>query len=165
MEGSNSQTLLDKVKNAVVKKRVPKLRAGDTVRVHVRIVEGSKERIQVFEGIVLKRTGGTGPNATFTVRKVSFNIGVERTFFLHSPRIEKIEIVRHGHVRRARLFYLRPLRGKAARIRAKHLWEKDRESEEESAATESAETISPSGNGNGASQPVMMEETATPSEP
>lgn len=91
---------------------------GDTVKVHFKIVEGEKERIQVFEGVVIrKRKGGVG--ATFTVRKVSYGIGVERIFPLHSPRIEKIEIVNRGRVRRARLYYLRHLRGKAARIKTK----------------------------------------------
>jgi large subunit ribosomal protein L19 len=97
---------------------LPNFNVGDTVRIHFKIVEGEKERIQVFEGVVIrKRKGGVG--ATFTVRKVSYGIGVERIFPLHSPRIEKIEIVNRGRVRRARLYYLRKLRGKAARIKTK----------------------------------------------
>ncbi len=97
---------------------LPDFSVGDTVKVHFKIVEGEKERIQVFEGVVIrKRKGGVG--ATFTVRKVSYGIGVERIFPLHSPRIEKIEVVNRGRVRRARLYYLRHLRGKAARIKTK----------------------------------------------
>lgn len=97
---------------------LPNFSVGDTVRVHFKIVEGEKERIQVFEGVAIrKRKGGVG--ATFTVRKVSYGIGVERIFPLHSPRIEKIDIVNRGRVRRARLYYLRKLRGKAARIKTK----------------------------------------------
>ena len=97
---------------------LPDFKVGDTVRVHVKIIEGEKERTQVFEGVVISRRQG-GSRATFTVRKVSYGIGVERIFPLHSPRIEKIEIVNRGRVRRARLYYLRKLRGKAARIRTK----------------------------------------------
>ena len=98
---------------------IPAFRPGDTVCVHTKIVEGTKERIQTFQGVVLKRHKGVQADATFTVRKISFNIGVERTFFVHSPRLEKIELVSRGEVRRARLFYLRPLRGKATRIKSK----------------------------------------------
>jgi large subunit ribosomal protein L19 len=94
---------------------VPRFRAGDTVKVHVKVREGNKERIQVFEGIVIARRGG-GTRETFTVRKISSSIGVERIFPLHSPIIDRIEVVRHGKVRRAKLYYLRNLRGKAARI-------------------------------------------------
>ena len=94
----------------------PDFRPGDTVRVHAKVVEGSRERIQVFEGVVIKRQNG-GIHETFTVRKISYGVGVERTFPLHSPRIEKIEIVRRGKVRRAKLYYMRNLRGKAARIK------------------------------------------------
>ncbi len=108
------------IEKTFLKKKVPDFRAGDTVKVHARIVEGSKERIQIFEGVVLKRSKQSKrSNATFTVRKISYNIGVERTFLLHSPRIERIEVVKQGAVRRARIFYLRPLRGKAARIENK----------------------------------------------
>jgi len=98
-----------------LRKDIPVFRPGDTLRVHVKVIEGSRERIQVFEGVVIKRRGG-GISETFTVRKVSYGVGVERTFPLHSPRIEKIEVVRRGKVRRAKLYYLRNLRGKAARI-------------------------------------------------
>jgi len=99
-----------------VRTDLPDFKAGDTVRVHVKIVEGDKERTQIFQGVVIsKRKGGT--RATFTVRKVSYGIGVERIFPLYSPRIEKIEVVSRGKVRRAKLYYLRKLRGKAARIK------------------------------------------------
>ncbi|HHT41977.1 MAG TPA: 50S ribosomal protein L19 [Firmicutes bacterium] len=94
----------------------PEFGPGDTVRVHAKVVEGTNERIQVFEGVVIKRTGG-GINENFTVRKVSQGVGVERTFPVHSPRIEKIEVVRYGQVRRARLYYLRERSGRAARIK------------------------------------------------
>ena len=99
-----------------LKKEVPNFGPGDTVRVHVKIVEGKRERIQVFEGVVLKRQGG-GIQETFTVRKISFNVGVERTFPVHSPRIEKIEVTRKGKVRRAKLYYLRDRVGKAAKVK------------------------------------------------
>ncbi len=99
---------------------VPDFKPGDTIRVHARITEGEKERIQVFQGVVIrKRKGNTG--ATFTVRKVSYGIGVERIFPMHSPSIDKIEIVSRGKVRRGRLYYLRQLRGKAARIKEKRM--------------------------------------------
>ncbi len=95
---------------------LPKFRAGDTVRVHVNIVEGSRERVQVYEGVVIKRRGG-GISQTFTVRKISYGVGVERTFPVNTPKIAKIEVLRRGKVRRAKLYYLRNLRGKAARIK------------------------------------------------
>jgi large subunit ribosomal protein L19 len=94
---------------------LPDLGPGDTVRVHVKVREGEKERIQVFEGVVIGRKGG-GVRETFTVRKVSYSVGVERVFPVHSPGIDRIEVVRHGRVRRAKLYYLRSLRGKAARL-------------------------------------------------
>ncbi len=94
---------------------IPQFGPGDTVRVHVKVREGEKERIQVFEGVVIGRRGG-GVRESFTVRKVSYSIGVERVFPLHSPSIDRIEVVRHGRVRRAKLYYLRTLKGKAARL-------------------------------------------------
>ncbi len=99
-----------------LKPDIPAFRPGDTVRVHVRVVEGERQRIQVFEGVVIRRRGG-GVSETFTVRRVSYGVGVERTFPIHSPRVDRIEVIRLGRVRRARLYYLRKLRGKAARIR------------------------------------------------
>lgn len=95
---------------------IPNFRPGDTVRVHVKVVEGNRERIQVFEGVVINRKSG-GVRETFTVRRISYNVGVERTFPVHSPRIDKIEVMRCGIVRRAKLYYLRSLTGKAARIK------------------------------------------------
>lgn len=97
---------------------IPAFKPGDTVRVHVKVVEGTRERIQVFEGAVIRRQG-SGARETFTVRRISYGIGVERTFPVHSPRIEKIEVARRGIVRRAKLYYLRNLTGKAARIKEK----------------------------------------------
>ena len=97
---------------------VPEFRPGDTLKVHVRVVEGSRSRIQVFQGAVIRRQGG-GIRETFTVRKVSFGVGVERTFPVHTPVIEKIEVVTRGDVRRAKLYYLRDLRGKKAKIKEK----------------------------------------------
>lgn len=99
---------------------IPDFRPGDTVAVHIRIVEGNKERIQIFQGVVLKYSRGT-MDASFTVRKVSHGVGVEKTFPLHNPRVEKIELVTRGRVRRSRLYYLRSRRGKAARIRERGL--------------------------------------------
>ena len=106
----------DAIDQASLKSDLPAFRAGDTVKVHVKVIEGSRSRIQVFQGVVIRRHGG-GVGETFTVRKVSFGVGVERTFPLHSPNIDKIEVASHGVVRRAKLYYLRDLRGKAARIR------------------------------------------------
>ena len=99
-----------------LKSDLPAFRPGDTVRVHVKVVEGTRERIQVFEGVVIKRRG-SGISETFTVRKISYGVGVERTFPVHSPKIDRLEVVRRGKVRRAKLYYLRHLRGKAARIK------------------------------------------------
>ncbi|EEB64200.1 MULTISPECIES: 50S ribosomal protein L19 [Corynebacterium] len=108
--------ILDKVDAAYLRDDVPEFRAGDTVEVDVKIVEGKTERIQVFKGVVIRRQGG-GVRETFTVRKMSFGIGVERTFPVHSPNIDEIRVVFKGDVRRAKLYYLRNLRGKAARIK------------------------------------------------
>lgn len=99
-----------------MKSGIPAFRAGDTVRVAVKIKEGNRERVQMFEGVVMRRRG-EGLSKTFTVRRVSYGVGVERTFLLHSPRLESIEVVRRGKVRRARIYYLRQLRGKKARIK------------------------------------------------
>jgi large subunit ribosomal protein L19 len=98
------------------KANIPTFQSGDTVRVHVRVVEGEKERIQAFEGVVIARKGGSN-RETFTVRKISYGMGVERIFPLHSPMIEKIDVIRQGRVRRAKLYYLREKKGRAARIR------------------------------------------------
>lgn len=108
----------DELDKASMKADIPAFRAGDTVKVHVKVVEGTRSRIQVFQGVVIRRHGA-GVAETFTVRKVSFGIGVERTFPLHTPIIDKIEVVTRGDVRRAKLYYLRDLRGKAAKIKEK----------------------------------------------
>ncbi len=107
---------IDKIESEQLKKNVPSFKAGDTVRVHLKIKEGTKERIQVFEGLVIAKKHG-GIRETFIVRKISFGIGVERIFPLHSSRIKKIDIIKRGKVRRAKLYYLRNLKGKAARIK------------------------------------------------
>ena len=108
--------MLDLLEEESRKTNIPSFGAGDTVRVHVRVVEGEKERIQMFEGVVIARKGGSN-RETFTVRKISYGTGVERLFPLHSPMIDKIDVVREGRVRRAKLYYLRSKRGRAARIR------------------------------------------------
>ncbi len=108
--------LIDEINAASLREDVPAFRPGDTVKVHVKVVEGSRSRIQVFQGVVIARSG-SGISETFTVRKVSFGTGVERTFPVHTPSIDKIEVVTHGDVRRAKLYYLRDLRGKAAKIK------------------------------------------------
>ena len=110
--------ILDVVDAASLRKDIPQFRAGDELKIHVRVIEGSKSRLQVFQGIVIGRRGD-GVRETFTIRKVSYGVGVERTFPVHTPVIEKIELVTKGDVRRAKLYYLRDLRGKAAKIREK----------------------------------------------
>ena len=110
--------ILDAVDAASLRKDIPQFRAGDELKIHVRVIEGSKSRLQVFQGIVIRRQGD-GVRETFTIRKVSYGVGVERTFPVHTPVIEKIELVKKGEVRRAKLYYLRDLRGKAAKIREK----------------------------------------------
>jgi len=107
---------LDAVDAASLRTDIPEFRPGDTLKVHVRVVEGNKSRIQVFQGVVIRRAGG-GVRETFTVRKVSYGVGVERTFPVHSPIIDKVEVVTRGDVRRAKLYYLRDLRGKKAKIK------------------------------------------------
>jgi len=109
---------LDDVDKASLRDDIPAFRAGDNVKVHVKVIEGTRSRVQVFQGVVIRRHGG-GIGETYTVRKISFGVGVERTFPLHSPVIEKIEVVTRGDVRRAKLYYLRDLRGKAAKIKEK----------------------------------------------
>lgn len=113
--------LIQELNQAQMKQELPQFRVGDTVRVHFRIVEGEKERIQVYEGVCIGRKGGEGPHATFTVRRVAFGEGVERVFPLHSPRVEKVEVTREGQVRRAKLYFLRDRVGKGARVKAKQL--------------------------------------------
>ena len=108
--------LIDQIDAASLRDDVPAFRAGDTLRVHVRVVEGSRTRTQVFQGVVIARQDG-GVRETFTIRKISFGVGVERTFPVHTPIIERIEVVTRGDVRRAKLYYLRNLRGKAAKIK------------------------------------------------
>ncbi|GGU56327.1 MULTISPECIES: 50S ribosomal protein L19 [Lentzea] len=110
--------ILDALDAQSLRSDIPSFRAGDTLKVHVRVIEGSRERVQVFQGVVIRRQGG-GIRETFTVRKVSFGVGVERTFPVHSPNISEIEVVTRGDVRRAKLYYLRDLRGKAAKIKEK----------------------------------------------
>lgn len=108
--------LINQLEKEYLKEQVPDFSPGDTVRVHFKVVEGSRERIQIFEGVVIKRRG-SGLGESFTVRRISYGVGVERVFPLHSPRIEKVEVIRKGLVRRAKLYYVRKLRGKAARIK------------------------------------------------
>lgn len=118
MTTQSNGTILQKLESQYVRSDLPQFRVGDTVAVHYRIVEGDKTRVQVFKGLVIKRHRA-GARSTFTVRKVSFGVGVERTFVLHSSRIEKVDLLARGIVRRARLFYLRELSGKKARVREK----------------------------------------------
>ncbi|HYK73202.1 MAG TPA: 50S ribosomal protein L19 [Pseudoneobacillus sp.] len=110
------QQLIKEITQEQLRTDLPAFRPGDTVRIHVKVIEGTRERIQLFEGVVIKRRGG-GVSETFTVRKVSYGVGVERTFPVHTPKIAKLEVIRRGKVRRAKLYYLRNLRGKKARIK------------------------------------------------
>lgn len=110
--------IIKSIEHEQLKSKIPDLKIGDTVRVHVRIKEGNKERIQVFEGIIIKKQGG-GVNATFTVRRISYGVGVEKTFLVHSPLLEKVEVIRVGKARRAKLYYLRDRVGKAAKTKEK----------------------------------------------
>ena len=110
--------IIDQIDKEQMRFDMPDFRVGDTVKVHIRIIEGNKERVQVFEGVVIRRKSG-GMAASYTVRKVTHGVGVEKTFPLHSPRVEKVDVVTRGKVRRAKLYYLRSLRGKAARIKEK----------------------------------------------
>jgi large subunit ribosomal protein L19 len=114
--GGIVMNIIEVLEKEQLKENIPNFRPGDTVKVHVKVVEGNRERIQIFEGVVIKRQGSS-VRETFTVRRVSYGVGTERTFPLHSPRLDKIEVVRRGIVRRAKLYYLRNLTGKAARIK------------------------------------------------
>jgi large subunit ribosomal protein L19 len=145
----NKTDLVDK---AYLRTDVPEFRPGDTVKVHVRVVEAGRERIQVFQGVVIRRQGG-GLQETFTVRKISFGVGVERTFPMHSPSIGKLEIVSRGRVRRAKLYYLRERRGKKARIRERRL------GDEELAAIAAAEADRAAA-ANGAEEPAVEGDAA-----
>jgi large subunit ribosomal protein L19 len=139
--------IIKSIEHEQLKNKIPELKIGDTVRVHVRIKEGNKERIQVFEGIIIKKQGG-GLNATFTVRRISYGVGVEKTFLVHSPLVEKVEVVRVGKARRAKLYYLRDRVGKSAktkekvgaRIETKEITVKEEIVPGESESAESAET-------------------------
>ena len=140
--------IIKSIEHEQLKNKIPELKIGDTVRVHVRIKEGNKERIQVFEGIIIKKQGG-GVNATFTVRRISYGVGVEKTFLVHSPLVEKVEVVRVGKARRAKLYYLRDRVGKAAktkekvgaRIETKEITVKEEVVPGELEEAESAETV------------------------
>ncbi|MEN8231287.1 MAG: 50S ribosomal protein L19 [Thermodesulfobacteriota bacterium] len=115
-----STNIIERIDREQMRYDMPDFRAGDSVKVHIRIIEGNKERVQIFEGVVIRRRRGL-MGATFTVRKISHGVGVEKTFALHSPRLNKVEIISRGKIRRSRLYYLRGLRGKASRIKAKDL--------------------------------------------
>ena len=146
------------------KDQVPQFRVGDTVRVHFRIVEGEKERVQIFEGVVIGRKGGEGPLARFTVRRLSYNEGVERVFPLHSPRVEAVEVIREGRVRRAKLHYLRERSGKAARVRAKGRstgQKADAEAAVEEASSEGHENEAETAKSEGVESAVAAEEDKT----
>ena len=110
--------IIKSIEHEQMKSKIPYLKVGDTVKVHVRVKEGNRERIQVFEGIVIKKQGG-GVNATFTVRRISYGVGVEKTFLIHSPAVEKVEVIRVGKARRAKLYYLRDRLGKSAKTKEK----------------------------------------------
>ncbi|HHW70011.1 MAG TPA: 50S ribosomal protein L19 [Clostridiales bacterium] len=114
------EEVINLIEKEQMRKDIPQFNVGDTVRVYVKVVEGTRERLQAFEGVVIQKQSG-GVRETFTVRKISYGVGVERTFMLHSPRIDRIEVVRRGKVRRAKLFYLRDRVGKAAKIREKNI--------------------------------------------
>ena len=144
--------IIKAIEHEQIKNKIPELNVGSTVKVHVRVKEGNRERIQVFEGIIIKVQGG-GVNQTFTVRRVAYGVGVEKTFLVHSPNVEKVELVRVGKARRAKLFYLRDREGKAAktkelvgaRIETKEITLKEdakMEDEPETAVTETVDTVS-----------------------
>src|SRR5437667_6630139 len=139
---SAGRALLAAVENAQLRKDIPEIKSGDTVRLQVRVVEGNRERLQPFEGVVMRLRGG-GVNQNFTVRRITHGVGVERTFLIHSPRIEKIEVLRHARVRRKQLYYLRGLTGKAARLKEVRPLSKQQVAAKEAAkAAQSASTSS-----------------------
>jgi large subunit ribosomal protein L19 len=129
----------DLIEQSYLRSDIPPFRPGDTVKVHVRVVEGNRERVQVFQGVVIRRQNG-GLRETFTVRKISFGVGVERTFPVHSPSISKLEVVSRGQVRRAKLYYLRELRGKKARIKERRIDETKLAAMQEAAAAVATES-------------------------
>jgi large subunit ribosomal protein L19 len=147
----------DLVEKSYLRRGLPQFRPGDTVKVHVRVVEGNRERVQVFQGVVIRRSGG-GLRETFTVRKISFGVGVERTFPFHSPSIAKLEVVQRGHVRRAKLYYLRDLRGKKARIKERRI------DEAKLAALEALEAEDEGGDAVAAGSMEALEEAETAAE-
>ena len=134
----------DLIEQPFLRNDIPEFRPGDSVKVHVRVVEGNRERVQVFQGVVIRRSGG-GIRETFTVRKISFGVGVERTFPLHSPSIARLELVQRGRVRRAKLYYLRDLRGKKARIRERRIDDAKLAAMEEAEAARAAEAAEADG--------------------
>ncbi len=140
--------MLERVRQSLKSDHVPTMKIGDTVRVHVKIVEGERERVQAFEGILIARHGSLN-TATFTVRKISHGVGVERIFPVHTPNIEKVEVIRHGRVRRAKLYYLRDKKGKEAKVREREFRREGKPahhtvaSEEPEEPTESEESVAP----------------------
>ena len=142
--------IIASVKRAQMRTDLPQLNPGDTVKVHAKIVEGNKERVQIFEGVIIEQQGTNGPEATFTVRKISYNVGVERKFLLHSPRIEKIEVISRGDVRRAKLYYLRNMKGKAGRVKSRY--EAGTQQEAAGAASASSSTQPPGAESSSAEQ-------------
>jgi len=154
----------DLIEQSYLRSDIPEFRPGDTVRVHVRVVEGSRERVQVFQGVVIGRQHG-GLRETFTVRKISFGVGVERTFPVHSPSIAKLEVVSRGQVRRAKLYYLRELRGKKARIRERRIDDAKLAAMEEAAARPVADEPTLSDEPDGVDEPDGADEPTVTAEP
>lgn len=150
---------VDLIEKSQLRDDIPGFRPGDTVKVHVRVVEGTRERVQVFQGVVIRRQGG-GIRETFTVRKISFGVGVERTFPVHSPSIAKLEIVSRGKVRRAKLYYLRDLRGKKARIKERRDAEIEMVTTAEEEPVESEEAVAQAEDAEVAVDQAPVEETA-----
>lgn len=163
--------IIKSIEHEQLKNKIPDLRIGDTVRVHVKIKEGNRERIQVFEGIIIKKQGG-GVNATFTVRRISYGVGVEKTFLVHSPNVEKVEVTRVGKARRAKLYYLRDRVGKAAktkekvgaRIETREIVVKEEVVPGESEVAEDATTVAPETVEAPVAEEVKAEETKTDKE-